>query len=76
MDLALRIVALQKVRWNDTGSIQLNNTTLLYGSCDIRRLGGTGFTVNKAYLNSVKDFKVIGPKIILLRIAAIWFNII
>lgn len=71
----LGIVALQELRWSDTGLMQLKNTTLFYGACDNRRLGGSGFAVNKAYLNSVKDFKVISPRITVLTIAARWFNI-
>jgi len=71
----LRIVALQELRWSDTGSMQLKNITLFYGTCDNRRLGGSSFTVNKAYLNSVKDFKIISPRITVLTIAAKWFNI-
>jgi len=71
----LGVVALQELRWSDTGSMQLKNTTIFYGACDNRRFGGSGFAVNKAYLNSVKDFKVISPRMTVLTIAARWFNI-
>ncbi|XP_025411125.1 craniofacial development protein 2-like [Sipha flava] len=64
-----------ELRWNETGSMQLKNTTLLYGARDNRRLGESGFAVNKAFLNSVKDFKVISPRMTVLMIAARWFNI-
>jgi hypothetical protein len=53
----LGIFALQELRWIDPGSMQLKNTTLFYGACDNIRLGGSGFAVNKAFLNSVKDIK-------------------
>jgi len=51
----LGIVTLQKLRWTDTGSTKLN-TTLFYRACDKRRIEGSGFAVNKEYLNSIRDF--------------------
>jgi hypothetical protein len=69
------IDVLQELRWSDTGSMQLKNTTLFYGAYDNRYLGGSSFAVKKVYLNSVKDFKVISPRMTVLTIAARWFNI-
>lgn len=71
----LGIVALQKIRCNDTRSIELKNTTLFYGACDYRRIRRIGFAVNQSYLNSVKDFKTISHRITVLTIAARLFNI-
>lgn len=30
----VKLVALQEIRWNDTGSINSGNTTILYGKCN------------------------------------------
>lgn len=41
------IVALQEIRWDDTGTLVIQETTILYGKCNEQRQFGTGFAVHK-----------------------------
>jgi len=38
---------LQEIRWNDKGTMDIQNTTIFYDECNEQRQFGTGFTVHK-----------------------------
>lgn len=42
----LKIVTLQEMRWNNSESMQLKNTTLLYSARHNRKAGESDFVVN------------------------------
>ncbi|XP_025423466.1 craniofacial development protein 2-like [Sipha flava] len=72
----LGVVALQEMRWQDTGSMQISNTTLFFGACDGRRQAGSGFAVNNKLLTAVKSFKVINPRLTILTLDTKWFGVV
>jgi len=45
----LGVVALQEIRWNDKGTLDLQDTTIFDGECIDRRQFGTGFAVHKTH---------------------------
>lgn len=63
--LGLRVIASQKTRGHNTGSIKVNNTTIFFESCDQRREVGSNFVISTSLLTSVVDLKVFNHKIIL-----------
>lgn len=71
----LKIMAIQEIRWQGTGSLDINNHTIFYGDCDDRRQFGTGFIVHKSMVPNVMEFKTFNPRISLLTIKAYWFNL-
>ncbi|XP_029344207.1 uncharacterized protein LOC115033855 [Acyrthosiphon pisum] len=72
----LGVVALQEMRWQDTGSMQISNITLFFGACDGRRQAGSGFAVNNKLLTAVKCFKVINPRLTILTLDTKWFGVV
>lgn len=72
----LGVVALQEMRWKNTGSMQISNTTLFFGACDGRRQTGSGFAVNNKLLTAVKSFKVISPRLTILTLDTKWFGVV
>lgn len=64
------------MRWQDTGSMQISNTTLFFGACDGRRQAGSGFAVNNMLLTAVKSFKVINPRLTILTLDTKWFGVV
>ncbi|VVC33729.1 Endonuclease/exonuclease/phosphatase [Cinara cedri] len=71
----VKLTALQEIRWANTGTININETTIFYGSCTDQRQLGTGFAVHKDLVPVVKEFKDINPRISMLTIEAQWFDI-
>lgn len=55
--------------------ININDTTIFYGSCTDQCQLGTGFAVHKNIVTAVKKFKAINPRINMLTIEAQWFDI-
>jgi len=64
----LGVIALQEIRWNDKGTLDLQDTTIFYGECNDRRQFGTGFAVHKSIVPLVTEFKSTNPKISILTI--------
>jgi len=71
----VKLKVLQEIRWINTGTININETTIFYGSCTDQRQLGTGFAVYKDLAPVVKESKDINPRISLLTIEAQWFEI-
>lgn len=69
------LVALQEIRWKDTGSLKVTGGTLLYGDCGDTHEFGTGFYVNDALLGCTKNFKSVNRRLSVITIEAQWFNI-
>jgi exonuclease III len=72
----VKIVALQEIRWNDEGTIDINDTTILYGKYNERRQFGVGLAVCKSLVHTIKEFKVINYRIAILIVKAKLFDII
>ncbi|KAL4148804.1 hypothetical protein QTP88_002957 [Uroleucon formosanum] len=70
-----RVVALQEIRWNDKGTLDLQDTTIFYGECNDRRQFGTGFAVHKSIVPLVTEFKSTNPRISILTIKGKFFDI-
>jgi len=68
-------VALQEIRWDDTGTADIQETTILYGKCDEQRQFGTGFAVHKSLIPNIREFKDINPRISVLTMKAQFFDI-
>ncbi|KAL4084269.1 hypothetical protein QTP88_028094 [Uroleucon formosanum] len=71
----VKLVALQEIRWSDTGSINTSDTIILYGKCDNQRQLGTGFAVHKSLVPAIKEFRDVNPRISVLTIRAQWFDV-
>ncbi|KAE9523136.1 hypothetical protein AGLY_016450 [Aphis glycines] len=59
----LKIVALQKIRWDDTRALDIQETTILYGKCNEQRQIRTDFAVHKSLITNIREFKNINPRI-------------
>jgi len=70
-----KLTALQEIRWSNTGTININETTIFYGSCTDQRQLETGFAVHKDLVPVVKEFKDINPRISMLTIETQLFDI-
>ncbi|XP_049792561.1 uncharacterized protein LOC126199676 [Schistocerca nitens] len=64
----LDLVALQEIRWDDAGSIDVENCTILYGACVRGHLLGTGFCVSKTFATNVSEFVSVNPRISVLTL--------
>ncbi|KAL4085374.1 hypothetical protein QTP88_027233 [Uroleucon formosanum] len=71
----IKIVALQEIRWSDERTIDINDTTILYGKCNERPQFGVGFVVHKSLVHTIKEFKVINSRIAILIVRAKFFDI-
>jgi hypothetical protein len=69
------VVTLQEIRWDGNGTIEIQDTTIFYGECNKDRQFGTGFAIHKNLVHSVREFKSINPRISVLTIEALYFNI-
>ncbi|XP_003248303.1 craniofacial development protein 2-like [Acyrthosiphon pisum] len=69
----VKLTALQEIRWTNTGTININETTIFYGGCTEQRQLGTGFAVHKDLVPVVKEFKDINSRMSVLTIEAQWF---
>lgn len=70
----VKIAALQEIRWSEEGTININDTTSLYGKCNESRQFGVGFAVNKSLAHTIKEFKVINCRIAILIVKAKFFD--
>lgn len=70
--LKLNIV---ETRWQEIGSLQINNDTVFFEKYDNQRQFGTGFIVDKSLVPSAKELKSFNPRISVLAIKAHWFYI-
>jgi len=43
----VKFIALQEIRWTNAKTININKTTIFYGSCTDQRQLGMGFAVHK-----------------------------
>jgi hypothetical protein len=71
----LGVVALQEIRWDGNGTIKIQDITIFYGECNKHRQFGTGFAIHKNLVLSVRELKSINPRISVLTIEALHFNI-
>jgi len=71
----VKLTALQEIRWTNTGTMNINETIMFYGSCTDQRQLGTGFALHNDIVPLVKEFKDINPRISMLTIDAQWFNV-
>jgi len=69
------MVALQEIRWNDEGMLDIQDTMIFYGECNKHHQFGTGFALHKNLVPSVREFKSIKPRISMLTIATQYFDI-
>ncbi|XP_060846523.1 craniofacial development protein 2-like [Rhopalosiphum padi] len=64
------IVAIQEVRWLNSGSIQSGNSIIFYSGLQTgRHEKGVGFMIDKAMMNQVKKFVPVNERICYIRIA-------
>lgn len=68
-------VALQEIRWNDKGMLDIQDTIKFYVECNKHHQFGTGLALHKNLELSVREFKIIKPRISLLTIEAQYFDI-
>lgn len=73
--LKVDILALQEIRCQEEGSLEIENTALFYGICGNRRQCESGFSVHKYLVPAIRDFKVIYSKLTGLTLEAKWFKI-
>jgi len=59
----VKLTSLQEIRWANTGTMNINETTIFYGRCTDQHQLGTGFAVHKDLVTVVKEFKNINPRI-------------
>jgi len=71
----MKVVAIQEIRWQGTGSLDMNNHTIFYGEFDDLQQFGTGFIVHKSIVPNIMEFKTFKPRISLLTIKAYWSNL-
>jgi hypothetical protein len=71
----LKVVALQEIRWSDSGSVDIEDTTVFYGKCNDQRQFGTGFAVHKSLIPAIKDFRYVNPRISILTLTTQWLDI-
>lgn len=73
----LDILALQEVRWPDSGNIKKGNTTLFYsGTNNGRHENGVGFMINKKILHNTKSFTPVNDRICYIKIFGRHFDLI
>ena len=68
-------MALQEIRWSDSGSVDIQDTTVFYGKWNDQRQLGTGFAVHKSLIPVIKDFRDVNPRISILTLTTQWFDI-
>lgn len=71
----LRVVALQEIRWSESGAVDIQETTIFYRKCNDQRQFGTGFAVHKNLIPTIKNFKDVNPRISILTLSKRWFDI-
>jgi hypothetical protein len=71
----LKVVALQEIRWSDSGSVDIQDTKVFYGKCNDQRQFGTGFAVHKRLIPTIKDFRDVNHRISILTLTTQWFDI-
>uniref|UniRef100_A0A8D8QQ10 Craniofacial development protein 2-like n=1 Tax=Cacopsylla melanoneura TaxID=428564 RepID=A0A8D8QQ10_9HEMI len=54
----MKIVALQEVRWQGTGTTRIGEGNILYGDCGATHNLGTGFYVHNSLMSAIKEFKL------------------
>lgn len=70
-----KLIALQEIRWKNTGTVRINNGHIFYGDCGETHSFGTGFYVHNSIIDFVVDFHSVNKRISYITIAAQWFNI-
>lgn len=70
----IQLLALQEVRWRETGSITRGNYTVFY-SGGTRNFLGTGFAVQKKWLGAVLKFTPKSDRLCSLRLKGELFNV-
>lgn len=71
----VKLVAFQEITWNDTRSINTNDTTILCGKYNNQRQFGTGFAIHKSLVSAIKEFIDINSRISVLIIRALWCDV-
>jgi len=73
----LDILALQEVRWPDSGNIKSGSTTLFYsGTNNGRCENGVGFMINEKILHNTKSFTPVNDRIYYIKISGRLFDLI
>ncbi|XP_015368877.1 PREDICTED: uncharacterized protein LOC107165236 [Diuraphis noxia] len=72
----LGVVVLQEIRWKEAGNMDMGKMTILFGGCDERGQFGVGFAVRKNIVPTIEVFRVINPRLALLKIESKWFDIV
>jgi len=63
----LGVVVLQKIRWKETESIDISNIKIFFGECNERGQLRVGFAVRKNIVPTIKEFRVINPRLAYLK---------
>ncbi|XP_015377026.1 PREDICTED: craniofacial development protein 2-like [Diuraphis noxia] len=73
----LDILALQEVRWPDSGNIKTGSTTIFYSETNNgRHENGVGFIINEKILHNTKGFTSINDHICCIKISGRHFDLI
>jgi len=73
----LDILALQEVRWPDSGNIKSGSTTFFYsGTNNGRCENGVGFMINEKILHNTKSFTPVNDRICYIKISGRLFDLI
>jgi len=59
----IKCVALQEIRWEDTGTTKVSQTTIFNGKCEHPHKLEIGFTIHESIIHTVKVFRIISPRI-------------
>ncbi|XP_025415967.1 craniofacial development protein 2-like [Sipha flava] len=59
----MKCVALQEIRWEDTGKTKVSQTTIFNGKYEHPHKLGTGFAIHESIIHTAKEFKDINPRI-------------
>lgn len=69
------MVALQEIRWNDEGMLDIQDSIIFYSKFNKHHQFGMGFAIHKNLVPSVREFKSIKPRISVLTIEVQYFDI-
>lgn len=72
----MKCVALQEIRWEDTGTTKVSQTTIFNGKWEHPHKLGTGFAIHESIMHTVKEFRDISPKISTITIKSENFDVV
>jgi len=59
----MKCVALQEIKWEDTGTTKVSQTTVFNGKCEYPHKLETGFAIHESIIHTVKEFRDQSPRI-------------